>query len=471
MTHSSVKAGGMFDKLQSQSVISLIKTAFNTLVEILFARDDRTRTQREALLAFSVRVGSAGLLYLSQVILARWMGSTEYGIYVFVWTWVVVLGAIADLGFNTSNIRFTAEYRERKEFGYLHGVIFTSRLIAVGVGTLFMLIGILGLWLFETPTKPYVLPGYLALICLPLYALTFIQDGIGRGLNWMSAALIPTFILRPLAILLLMYAAYILGFEMKATTAAGAAIIATYITSLFQIFLIDRNVKREIPREPKKYNLQKWFAISMPLLLIHACEIALQNGDILIVSRYMEPEAVGIYYAAAKTMSLIMFVHYAVGSAVATRFSALNARGDEDALRALVKDAVNWIFWPSLASAAIILALGPFLLSLFGEGFTSGYSVMVILVVGFMLRSAVGPTEYLLNMLGEQKSCAISLVITAVLNIALNFLLVPIYGLDGAAIATSISLCFAALVQYIIIRKRLNIDMGIWSHIPRRTKS
>ena len=120
----------------------------------------------------------------------------------------------------------------------------------------------------------------------------------------------------------------------------------------------------------------------------------------------MTPADVGIYFAAGKTMALIMFVHYAVGSAVAHKFAALNARGDKDGLRTFVKDAVNWTFWPSLASALVILALGKPLLSLFGPQFADGYPVMCILVIGFLFRSAMGPAEYLLNMLGEQELCA-----------------------------------------------------------------
>ncbi len=114
-------------------------------------------------------------------------------------------------------------------------------------------------------------------------------------------------------------------------------------------------------------------------MALAASELALQNTDLLVISSYLTPADVGIYFAAAKTMSLILFVHFAVGSAVAQRFSALKARGDDAELRAFVKDAVNWTFWPSLAAALIILVLGLPLLSLFGSEFTSGYPVMFIL--------------------------------------------------------------------------------------------
>jgi O-antigen/teichoic acid export membrane protein len=167
-------------------------------------------------------------------------------------------------------------------------------------------------------------------------------------------------------------------------------------------------------------------------------------------------------------MSLIMFVHYSVGSAVANRFAALGARGDKESLRAFVRDAVHWTFWPSLTAAIVLLTLGYPLLWLFGPKFVEGYPVMMILVVGFLFRSSMGPAEFLLNMLGQQRLCAAVLVTTAVLNVALNLVLVPAFGLLGAATATSISLVAAALMNYVAVSRRLEIDVAVWRNLRRR---
>ncbi len=465
------RASNSFDLRKRLTQTQLLNDLWTVATRIVSAKDDRARTQRDALMAFMVRVTSAGLLYLSQIALARWMGGSEYGVYVSVWTWVVILGGLSDMGFNLSLIRLTAEYRERSQFALLRGVVRFSRLVAFAIGTAVMTIGIGVLWFFEPVSSSYMLPLYLALICIPLYALTFIQDGIGRGQKWMMTAMLPTFVFRPALILVFMCAAYLSDLPTTATTAAISAILATYAMSMLQVFLINRHIKREIPEETPKYQVSHWVKISLPLLCINACELLLQNVDVLIVSRYLSAEHVGIYFAAAKTMSLIMFVHYAVGSAVANRFSALNARGDKEQLHSFVRDAVNWTFWPSLLGAAVILALGQFLLSLFGTQFVSGFSVMVILVIGFLFRSAIGPADFLLNMLGEQKLCALALALTVVLNIVLNFTLVPTYGLNGAATATSLSLIFAAVLHYSIARWRLGIDMGIWSNLPISKRS
>jgi O-antigen/teichoic acid export membrane protein len=80
----------------------------------------------------------------------------------------------------------------------------------------------------------------------------------------------------------------------------------------------------------------------------------------------------------------------------------------------------------------------------------------------------MGPAEFLLNMLGQQKLCAAVLVTTAVLNIALNFALVPAFGLLGAATATSVSLVAAALMNYLAVSRRLDIDIAVWRNLRKR---
>ncbi len=443
--------------------------AANSVVAILKGESDTTRAQRDALAAFAVRVASAGLLYLSQVVLARWMGGFEYGIYVFVWTWVLVLGGLSHLGLNLVMIRLIPEYREKGELDLLRGLLRGGRLAAFGLGTLIAIAGIAGLAAFSTYIEMhYVMPLYLALVCVPMFALTDVQDGVGRGNAWMGIALMPPYVLRPLLLLVAMAAAHLAGLPMQATTAAGAAIVATWLSALVQTLLVNSRLRKTLEKGQRRYDFGFWLKTGAPLLMIVAADLVLQNTDVLVISRFMGPTEVGIYFAAAKTMSLIMFVHYAVGSAVANRFAALNARGDREGLKAFVRDAVNWTFWPSLLCAAIILALGKPLLWLFGPQFTQGYPVMFILVIGFLFRSAMGPAEFLLNMLGEQALCAAVLVVSALLNIALCFALVPQFGMMGAASATAFSLMTAAVLNYIVVRRRLDIEIGIWNNFGRK---
>jgi O-antigen/teichoic acid export membrane protein len=447
-------------------VIAVVR---KSLAGLVGGGDDRSRTQRDAVAAFGLRVASAALLYLTQVVMARWIGSHDYGIYVFVWTWVMVLGGITHLGFNSAMMRLLPEYREQGAFDRYRALVRGGRLFALCAGTAVAAAGMAGLAVFgDSLTNAYLLPAYLALVCVPLFALTEVQDGIGRGQAWIWVGLLPPYVLRPALVLATMTGAWFAGLPMTATTAVASAIVATWGTAVIQTLMLNRKLDATVPDGPRTYDFKGWLAVSVPLVVVAAAELMLQNTDILVVSTYMTPTDVAIYFASAKTMSLIMFVHYAVGSAVANRFAALNARGDTEKLRAFVRDAVNWTFWPSLAAAVVILALGKPLLWLFGPQFEAGYPVMFILVIGFLFRSSFGPAEVLLSMLGEHQVCAAVLVVSALLNLALNFALVPSFGLVGAATATSIALATAALLNYVVARRRLEIEIAIWRNLPTR---
>lgn len=436
---------------------------------LVMAGGDRGQVQRDALTAFLVRVASAALLYLTQVVLARWMGGYEFGIYVLAWTWVLILGGLSHLGLSVAMIRLLPAYKEDGEGDLLRGLLFGGRLIAIGVATAIAAMGFAGLY-FLGPRligQHMIWPAYLALVCLPMFALTDLQDGIGRARGWMGVALLPPYVLRPLFLLGGMVAAHAAGLPMTGVTAVGAAIGATWLAAIVQTIVVQRRLGTEITTGPRRYAFKSWLGTSLPLLIIYACELTLQNADLVILSMYESPAEIGKYFAAAKTMALVMFVHYAVGSAIAHKFSALNARGDREQLKAFVKDAVHWTFWPSLVAACGILLVGKPLLWLFSADFTSAYPVMFILVLGFLVRASMGPAEFLLNMLGEQTLCAAVLVVTAALNIALNFVLIPRFGIIGAAAATSIALTVAAVLNYLVARRRLDLEISIFNNLIR----
>lgn len=433
------------------------------LSPLLDGSDGSGRTHRSALFAFLIRVVSAGIAYFSQVLLARWMGSFEYGIFVFVWVWVLILGGLAPLGFSTSSMRFVPEYRETGRFHLLRGLIQRARLIAVMASTVIALAGAASLTLFgHLLTDYYFLPFFLILICLPMYTLVDVQDGIARGYGWMDVALVPPYILRPLLLLAAMLGVYVSGLEMSAVNAAGAAVFACWVSAIIQTLQLQKRVRADMGAGPRAYETDLWVRTTLPLLLFHGFELLLQNTDILVLSRYVDPSQVGVYFAALKTISLVAFVHFAVGAAVANRFSAHNARGESDELQDALRDAVKWTFWPSLAGAVILLTLGKPLLWLFGAEFTTGYPVMFVMAAGLMIRAALGPVELILNMLGEQKICASVLFASAGLNLVLNFAFIPVYGLMGAACATAISMATAAIAMAVVAHKRLGLNCMVW---------
>jgi len=122
----------------------------------------------------------------------------------------------------------------------------------------------------------------------------------------------------------------------------------------------------------------------------------------------------------------------------------------------------------ALKQGELVLALGKPLLWLFNPEFTAAYPVMFVLAIGLLVRASMGPAEFVLNMLGEQGLCAVVLVVSAVLDVALSFALVPAFGMLGAAAATSAALVTAALMNTIVARRRLELEISIWTSLRGR---
>jgi O-antigen/teichoic acid export membrane protein len=417
-------------------------------------------TRRLAGTIFIIRVISAALAYLSQVLLARWMGGSDYGVYVYVWTWVLLLGSMMDFGLSASAQKIIPEYRTRGEHALLRGFLSGSRWISLVVASVLSLLlaGVVKL-LSPWMDADAIVPLYIGCLTLPAFVVANTQDGIARSHDWMRLAIMPQFIVRQSLIIGLTAGAFALGLRLGATAAMLASSAAVWIAMIGQMIVLNRRLGGHVEAGPKAYDFHGWLAVSLPILLVEGFYLLLSYTDVLVLQQFRSSEEVGIYFAVVKTLALVSFIHYAMAATTAHRFAEYHVLGDKARLSAYVTHAINWTFWPSLAATVLLLALGRPLLSLFGPQFVSGYEIMFIAAVGLVVRSAIGPVERLLNMLGHQHICALAYALAFVMNVALCLALVPRFGGHGAAAATSISLAFETLLLFWIVRQRLGLHV------------
>src|SRR5690606_15084182 len=345
-------------------------------------------------------------------------------------------------------------YFQRKEFGLLRGIFFTGIWFSFTLATVIAVLGCGLLWLLAERVEIYYLvPFILGFICLPMIALDNVLDCIARSRSRIIMALTPAYIIRPLLVLVFMIAAHEAGWPSTATVALGLSIVATWLTTIGQLWMVRRALAPELPNTKPDYQLGQWLKVAAPIFFVEGFFFLLINVDVLMVGRAMDPEHVAIYFAATKIMALAHFVYFAVKASVAQRYSELLHSGDRAEVASFAEASVRWTFWPTMLLGAIILLTGYPLLRLFRPAVTPGYPLLFILIVGVIARASVGPAESLLNMSGKQNICALLYAATLAINVILNLVLIPRLGLTGAAIATAIAMLMeAALLSAAVSR-------------------
>jgi len=436
----------------------LLSGAFDRVRGLLRGEGDHTATSRVAGAAYIIRVASAGATYLSQVVLARWMGNAEFGVYVYVWTWVLLAADLIHLGLPLAAQRLIPAYKAANDDDRLRAFLFGSWRVVFALAAA----GAVFAALLVTALKPHLTPGevtplYLACLALPFVSICIQFDGIARSYNWIGLALTPHFFWRPFLIVALVGAAVAFGFDADAVTVMTAIVFAAAATSIVHAVVLMRRLAGVVPAGARRYEIRSWLATSTPMIMVWGFYTLLTYTDVIMLQQFRPPEEIAHYYGAARTLMMVSFVAFSVSAAAGHHFSRYHLAGDREGLAAFVAKTVRWTFWPSLLATVAILALGWPLLRLFGPTFVDAYPAMFVLALGPLARASVGPSERLLTMAGSQRACALVYAVAFAINLVGCVLLIPSYGILGAAAAPTAAMMFESAALFFVVRRRLGI--------------
>jgi O-antigen/teichoic acid export membrane protein len=429
-------------------------------------------TIKGAGVVMAIRVAGAGLAFISQVFLARVMGTYEFGLYSYAFVLLTVLSVLAPFGIDWAVLRFVPEYAARQRWRRLEGVFRGSIAFVAAVSTVIALVAAGLIYLFSDRIgEHYVVPLYIALFSLPLFALFQIYVNFARAFGWAALAYTPNFVLRPIFVIVLVVLFVVLSVPTTAVAVLVASLVASALAFAYQAVTFHRR-KPHVTRPARPaYHGRAWLSVALSMAMFSGFQLITTYGDVLILGNFVAPDKIGIYNAAIRTASIINFVLMAISATATPKYAELFARGQHDELRAYVTHTARWIFWPSLMGGVVLILGGKYILMAFGSAFVEGYPVLVILVLSNLWLAATGNVDALLNMTGQQRICARIMVWTGLLFIVLNFSLIPLLGMIGAAVAVWASLTFKFAWMVIVAKRRLGVLALVtvpWPPLRRR---
>ena len=414
---------------------------------------------KDAVVALFIKVAGLILIYVLQIFLARWMGKTEYGIYEYVIAWTLLLAIPAGLGLPRTTLRLISEYRVKQDWSSLRGILRGSWLLTLLSACLVCLITAIVIWsLNYFRNFIYAIPLLVGLGLIALQALVQLQVETARAMNDIALAYTPSLIIWPILVLSGGFIFREKNHFLTSLPMIGIATSMLFIVCLFQSFLLRQTVNNQIKPATPNYAYRQWITISLVLLLQRAFLIILDETDIIMVGSLIGPSAAGTYNVAAKTALWVTFILETMNIVVAPAFATLYTQGDIQGLQKVVSQVAVWIFLPSLSIGCILLIFTEPVLSIFGPDFIVASISLKILILGRLIDSFCGSVGALMVMTGHQNKALPVFGCSAIMNLVLNAIAIPKFGIMGAAITTTFTMIVwnvwlsTLVVKYIGIR-------------------
>ena len=396
-------------------------------------------------------VGMA-LAYASHVLFAKWLGLQQYGYYVYALAWLNVLCIVAQMGFNTSTIRITAELRAQNSNNAIFGlsafstqvVLFAGTIILVFGGTLMVMVSDLieqdQIW-----TLSIMLPLVVAL------SLLYQRMAMLQGYEHVAHAQSYLEIVRPVLLIAVM-AALTQFMTVNAPVAMMVNLAVTAVTFVAAAISVNRlmNVvsRATVQRE---FRSREWLSVSLPYLAIGGLTVVMQQSDVLMLGTMLGGVAVGLYVPALKLSQLILFPMLAIRSRAAPQLARLFA---ENNLNELQRQMNITTLVSGLTGLVLVIALiwqRETVLSLFGAEFIESAPAVVVLTLGMGMFALTGGVEVFLIFGPFERVTMLIYALVLSVNIVLNLILIPSFGFLGAAYATTATVVLRGIISTYVV--------------------
>jgi O-antigen/teichoic acid export membrane protein len=400
-------------------------------------------------------VAYAVLALLFQLAIARALPREDVGRYFETAAVVGILLNVSTGGASTALVRFVAILERPRALNLARTVALTGVTVGIVFGTsLWIISGSLAARIFGDSPLAHLLR--LASPAVPLGCLGLIWAARARGLKVFRYHFLAEQVALPAVRLTLFALAWLLGFGVDA---AVGAMVAGFAASAFVGFVAGLHsgrgtraghpVGRRLMADFARFTAYRWGVDILGSLLLWA--------DILIVGTLRGPAEAGTYSVATR---LILFASVGLPALnlVASPFFAERLRDANTTSVSRLYDLTSrWAVILTCVPLAIVLAFPAAILRLFGGAFEAGATPAIILSIGFFANAAAGPVGAMLDMSDQNRLVLWDSIAAVVVNVALNLILIPHWGINGAALAWTVSLVIVNALKMLQAHRNLGI--------------
>ena len=405
----------------------------------------------------------AALAFFSQILLARLMGAAEYGIYYYAFSWFLVIALFSQFGIDQTLLRFMPVYAHDGDWPKAKGILnLGGRLVTANglfLGAVLVAVVLaLGDRLEASQRNTFL----IAALCLPFRGLIYIRQATLRSFMFTVRSLLPDAVIVPVVLMALVASLQWISHGLTAPMVMGATLAALSISFLVGAYWQSRLVPAELRLAKPSYKMKLWLQLAFTMLAINGAHMLLNNVDLLILGLFRSPSEVGIYGVSSRVASIVTFILVASYPVFAPLIAKQHAIGKREELQHAIAHGMRPIAVGAAVLALTLMVFGAAILGLFGEEFKRGQTVLSILVIGQTINALCGPVALLLAYAGQETVVAKVLVGAVAVSIGLNFLVIPRFGMEGAASVTALCTIFWNLTLYVLTRRRLGIDSTGW---------
>jgi O-antigen/teichoic acid export membrane protein len=424
----------------------------------------------QSIVLFAARIAGAGCAFATQVLLVRVLGTPTFADYVLVLAGINIGAAVMPLGFHFTANYFAARYYTTGSVAALSAYL-RQAFLHIALGILIAAIGAVALWSFvPLSIRPLVPP---AIVFAVAVAVIYLTSGTLIGLKRPIAGFAGDILLRP-AFMLATFAIFCFTAAPDDVLTFGFWVLAGLLTLIDagQVVLVVQTLRGMDDRESGDgetlQSLRRtWWRYALPSTIVVLATDFFFDIDFIIVSPFMTQHEIAIFGVCARICSLFAF---GIGTIYTISLPDILDAGMRRDTHRVERELGNANVYACLMAATLSLVMffsGPLLALIFGKDFASAGLPLGILTLGLAARAALGPGPLVLSVYERPAASVPASVVGIAALAAMNYLLVPRFGLMGAAAAASLAIAMWSFALWLTARRDLALDVSIYPRLRR----